>query len=117
MLAELNPWNIWKQAFDLFEQSYSEGIQRNMHEETFAAWMDGCQQWHLFYRDMQNQIMNTLIQQMKIPSKEDIAQVSSLVLQVEEKMETLEDRLNEDVLEQLQSIQETLNQILKMERR
>lgn len=112
MNADFNPWNIWKQAFDLFEQSSSEGVQRYMHEEAFAAWMDGCQQWHLFFQDMQNQFMNHFLQQTKISSKQDVAQVSSLVLQVEEKMEALEDRLNEEVLEQLQNIQEMLKQIL-----
>ncbi len=116
MNADLNPWNIWKQAFDHMEQNYSEGIQRYMHEETFAAWMDGCQQWHLFYQDMQNQIMYSFLHQVKMPSKEDVAQVSSLVIQVEEKMEALEDRLNEEVMEQLKTIQVMLNQILKMER-
>lgn len=113
MNAEFNPWNIWKQAFDLFEQNCSEGVQRYMHEEAFAAWMDGCQQWHLFCQDMQNQWMDSFLQQWKMPSKEDVAQVSSLVLQVEEKMEAIEDRLNDDVVEQLQTIQEMLSQILK----
>lgn len=106
-----NPFQLWKKAYDYAEQNYSETIQKNMQEEAFASWIGACQQWYLYWQDMQNKSLEQFLRASNLASKEDLARVSSLVLQLEEKLESMEEKLDEQVLDELKAIRDTLDQI------
>lgn len=111
MIPLWNPWNAWKQAYDFVEQSYSETINSQIQEESFAAWMGACQQWYLYFQENQNRIMTQWLETAKIPSIDDLSKVSSLVIQVEEKVELLEDKMEEDILVELRAIRQSLDEL------
>lgn len=108
---QINPFQFWKQIYDYAEQNYSETIQKNMQEEAFASWIGACQQWYLFCQDMQNKSLEHFFQLTKLAGKEDLAQVSSLVIQLEEKVEALDEKIDDELLAELKLIRETLKQI------
>ncbi len=107
----MNPFQLWKKIYDYAEQNYSDSIQKNMQEEAFASWIGACQQWYLFWQDMQNKSLEQFLQASHLVSKDDLARVSSLVLQLEEKLENLEEKLDEQVVDELKLIRSTLDQI------
>lgn len=111
MDLQINPFQFWKQVYDYAEQNYSETIQKNMQEEAFASWIGACQQWYLFCQDMQNKSLEQFFQMTKLAGKEDLAKVSSLVIQLEEKVEALDEKIDDELLEELKAIRETLDQI------
>ncbi|RXT06251.1 hypothetical protein [Ammoniphilus sp. CFH 90114] len=111
MEPQVNPFQLWKQVYVYAEQNYSDLIAKNMQEETFAAWIGASQQWYLFYQDMHNKMLESFFHTNKLVSQDDLARLSSLVLQIEEKVDALDEKVDDELLLELKNIRESLVQL------
>ncbi len=92
-----DPFLAWKDMYDKTESYWGKVIGENMNREEFSQWMGKVLNMNLQYQQVVNDTTTRYFGQLNIPSKDDISNVASLVVNVEEKVEELEDRF--DVLE------------------
>lgn len=92
-----DPFLAWKDMYDKTESYWGKVIGENMNREEFSQWMGKVLNMNLQYQQVVNETTTRYFGQLNIPSKDDISNVASLVVNVEEKVEELEDRF--DVLE------------------
>ncbi|TYR79787.1 polyhydroxyalkanoic acid synthase subunit PhaR [Priestia megaterium] len=91
----LDPFQAWKDVYDKTESYWGKVIGDNMNREEFSQIMGNVLNMNLQYQQAVNEVTNRYFQQVNIPTKEDVANVASLVINVEEKVEALEDRFDD----------------------
>lgn len=90
-----DPFLAWKEMYDKTESYWGKVLGENMNKEEFSQWMGNVLNLNLQYHHALNETTGRYFQQVNIPTKDDVANVASLVINVEEKVEALEDRLDE----------------------
>lgn len=90
-----DPFLAWKEMYDKTESYWGKVLGENMNKEEFSQWMGNVLNFNLQYHHALNETTGRYFQQVNIPTKDDVANVASLVINVEEKVEALEDRLDE----------------------
>lgn len=91
----LDPFQAWKDVYDKTESYWGKVIGDNMNREEFSQMMGNVLNMNLQYQQAINEVTGRYFQQVNIPTKEDVANVASLVINVEEKVEALEDRFDD----------------------
>lgn len=91
MVAEYNPYKMWK---DFYDQS-SSFVDEKMKEDFPSQWMGQILEMNLQVKKLLNETTKQYFEQVNIPTKQDLASISSLVINVESKVENLEDLLEE----------------------
>jgi polyhydroxyalkanoic acid synthase PhaR subunit len=90
-----DPFLAWKEMYDKTESYWGKVLGENMNKEEFSQWMGNVLNLNLQYHHALNDTTGRYFQQVNIPTKDDVANVASLVINVEEKVEALEERLDE----------------------
>jgi polyhydroxyalkanoic acid synthase PhaR subunit len=90
-----DPFLAWKEMYDKTEAYWGKVLGENMNKEEFSQWMGKVLNLNLQYHQALNETTGRYFQQVNIPTKDDVANVASLVINVEEKVEALEDRFDE----------------------
>ncbi|PEL10540.1 polyhydroxyalkanoic acid synthase subunit PhaR [Bacillus sp. AFS017336] len=88
-----DPLKMWKQMYDVNEKYWGKMMNDHVHKEEFSEWMGSVLDFNLFCKKMMNDQSKTFLDASNIASKEDIANVASLVINLESKVDTLEDQL------------------------
>jgi polyhydroxyalkanoic acid synthase PhaR subunit len=96
-----DPFALWKQMYDKVEEQWSQTMDENMHKEDFSKWMGQCLNGYLQYQDMARKSTEKYLEQANMPSRQDLANVASMVINVEEKVDSLERIIEENVLDSL----------------
>ncbi|MED4072397.1 polyhydroxyalkanoic acid synthase subunit PhaR [Priestia endophytica] len=96
-----DPFLAWKDMYDKSESYWGKVLGENMKKDEFSDWMGKVLNLNLQYQQAVNEVTTKCLEHINIPSKEDIANVATLVVNVEEKVDFLEERF--DNLEDEQS--------------
>lgn len=96
-----DPFALWKQMYDKAEEQWSQTIDENMHQEDFSKWMGQCLNGYLQYQNVARQSAEKYLEQANMPSRQDLSNVASMVVNIEEKIDKLEQTVEEDVLDML----------------
>jgi len=88
-----DPLKMWKQMYDVNEKYFGKMMNEYVQKEEFSEWMGSVIDFNLFCKKMLNDQSKTFLEASNIASKEDIANVASLVINLESKVDTLEDQL------------------------
>mgnify|MGYP000913099512 CR=1 FL=1 len=89
----MDPFAIWKNVYEQTETKWNEVIHETMQKEAFSEWMGQVQNAYLQYQQALQNTTDTYLKQVNMPTREDIANVASLVINLEEKVENLDQKL------------------------
>lgn len=120
-----NPFLLWKSMYETTESNLSKVIDDTLGKEEYAEFLGNVQNEYLQYQKWIQSTTDTYLTQMNIPTRDEISSMASLIINLEEKVENLnetieEDQLNQSVTSEISKIKtniskldKKLNQILK----
>ena len=120
-----NPFEMWK---DFYNQT-SNTIDENLKDESTSKVMGQVLEMNLLYKKLLNETTEHYFEQVNIPTRNDLASISSLIINLDSKVDDLEDLIEEtnskqlikelkremtDVKNKMKSLDTKLNQILSL---
>ena len=121
-----NPFEMWK---DFYNQT-SNTIDENLKDESTSKVMGQVLEMNLLYKKLLNETTEHYFEQVNIPTRNDLASISSLIINLDSKVDDLEDLIEEtnskqsnqadlkremtDVKNKVKSLDNKLNQILSL---
>ncbi|MGM9987244.1 MAG: polyhydroxyalkanoic acid synthase subunit PhaR [Bacillaceae bacterium] len=94
----VDPLKAWKEMYDQTEKYFGKVFSEAMKKDEYNAYMGSVLEMNLFYQKMMNELTKNYLNQANVPSKEDVAGVAQLVINLEEKVETVEELLENNFL-------------------
>ena len=124
-----NPFEIWR---DFYNQT-SNTIDENLNDESTSKVMGQVLEMNLLYKKLLNETTERYFDQVNIPTRNDLANISSLIINVETKVDDLEELIEDtqakqgnqeevkelksemtDVKNKIKNLDTKLNQILSL---
>ncbi|MCP8968511.1 polyhydroxyalkanoic acid synthase subunit PhaR [Ectobacillus ponti] len=94
---KFDPLKAWKEVYDQTEKFWGKTLNETLNSEEYSAWMGGVLDLNLFYQKMMNDLTKGYLEKVNMPTQDDIARVASLVVNVENKVDNIEEFLEERV--------------------
>lgn len=99
-----DPFAMWKQMYDKAEEQWNQTLDETMHKEEFSKWMGQCLNGYLQYQNLAQKSTEKYLEQANMPSRQDLSNVASMVIGVEDKVDKLEQTIEEDVIDRLKQL-------------
>ncbi len=96
-----DPFAIWKQMYDKAEEQWNQTLDETMHKEEFSKLMGQSLNGYLHYQNLAQKSTEKYLEQANMPSRQDLSNVASIVISVEDKVDKLEQTIEENVLDRL----------------
>lgn len=96
-----DPYSIWQDYYKNVESFWGQAMDEKMKTEEFSEWLGKILDANLLYREMADKSAKQYLEVLNIPSREDLASVSSLIINLDTKVDDLDDRLEESLENQL----------------
>jgi polyhydroxyalkanoic acid synthase PhaR subunit len=91
--VSFEPFTIWKDMYEQTEKTWHDIIQNTLGTESFSEGLGQIQSSYLQLHEMFSEAAETYFKQANIPTPDEIANVASLVINLEEKVDTIDDQL------------------------
>lgn len=104
-----DPFQIWKSWYELLEQTMGKSLDEWVKTEEYSVWIGELQKWFFYSHDHYKKTVDQILTENNIPNKNDIATIAQLIIQLEEKLEKIDERIDLDILPQLTLIKNTTN--------
>jgi polyhydroxyalkanoic acid synthase PhaR subunit len=88
-----DPVTSWKELYDRVESAWSGPIHEMLSSDQFAKAMGVTREQFLTGQKATKENLEAYWEQMRLPSKSDIARVASLVVGLENRLEAIEERV------------------------
>lgn len=88
-------FGLWKEMYNKTENAWRDLIQETLEKESFAEGLGNVQSQYLQYQEIVNQWTEAYLKQANIPSREEIANIATLIINVDTKIDNLEDEVDE----------------------
>lgn len=111
--ATFEPATSWKELYDRIETAWSGPIHEMLQSEAFAAAMGATREQYLTGHQASRENLEAYWEQMRLPSKNDIARLGTMVIGLESRLETLEDRM-EALDDRMMAIATRLDQVVTL---
>ncbi|MED4226554.1 hypothetical protein [Neobacillus cucumis] len=124
MTQNFDPFEMWKSFYNQYSTSFDEKMKEQFPSQAMAQLLDV----NLLHQKMLNETTERYLEKMNVPTRSDMAKISSLIINVDSKVDDLEELLEEtnaeqqsikniqsqirDLSKQLESLETKLNQIL-----
>ncbi|WCK55814.1 polyhydroxyalkanoic acid synthase subunit PhaR [Aneurinibacillus sp. Ricciae_BoGa-3] len=102
-----DPFAVWKDMYDKTESHWSKSIDETMRREDFSQWMGQFLNMYLQYQNMVRQSTDKILEQVNMPSRADISNLSALIVNLEAKVEGLEELVEGDLSHQINNLDTT----------
>lgn len=99
-----DPFAMWKDLYDKTESQWSKTFDESMRKEDFSEWMGQFLNLYLQYQNMVKQSTENYLAQANMPSRADLSNLASLLVNLEAKVDNLEEMIEEDVSHQISSL-------------
>ena len=90
------PFTMWKDMYERTEKAWHSAIQDTLGKESFSEGLGQVQSNYLHYQEMFNNFTEVYLKQANIPSRDEIANVASLVINLEDKVDSIDNQLYEN---------------------
>jgi polyhydroxyalkanoic acid synthase PhaR subunit len=107
----LDPLAMWKEIYQKTEATWSDAIQDSMKKEPFSEGLGQTLNNHLQYQELISKMTETYLKQVNMPTRGEIASIASLIINLEGKVDDLQDKIEVETLEN-----ETVKEINLMKR-
>ena len=111
------PFTMWKDMYEHTEKAWSDVIQDTLGKESFSEGLGQIQSSYLQYQEMINNLTEAYFKQANIPTPDEIANVAALVINLEEKIDTIDDQLYENSETSSKEIGQLKRTISKLEKK
>ncbi|MDT8860149.1 polyhydroxyalkanoate biosynthesis repressor PhaR [Alkalihalobacillus sp. MEB130] len=96
----LDPFALWKSMYEQTESNLSDAIHETLKTEEYAEYLGHLQSGYLQYQQFVQNATDTYLKQMNVPTREEISSVASLIINLEEKVENLDEKIEDELLNQ-----------------
>lgn len=88
-------FNLFKELYNKTESAWRDAIQETLEKPSFSENLGNVQTSYLQYQEVVNAMTENFLKQANVPSKETIADLATLVINVESKVDSLEELLED----------------------
>lgn len=96
----IDPFEIWKNVYEQTESYWSKVLDENLATEEFSRGLGKVLDMNLQYRKLVNDSTKAYLEQMNMPSKDDLAKLASLIINVETKVDQMEEAVEDAIVVQ-----------------
>lgn len=93
--TSFDAFTLWKNLYDQTENAWRDVIQQTLEQKSFAEGLGQVQSQYLQVQGVVNGLTESYLKQLNVPTRDEIAQVASLIINVDAKIDDLEDQLDE----------------------
>ena len=87
----LDPFKIWKEVYEKTESTWRGTIENSLGTEQFAQGLGQVQNQYVQYQELVKTLTDSYLKQANIPSIEELAKVASMIVNVDAKIDNLDD--------------------------
>jgi len=106
-----DPFAMWKTFYEQTEANWTGAIHETLKKESFSEGMGEVQNYYLQAQGLTNDTTEALLKSVNLPTRNEVADVAALVINLESKLDDLDDGLGEE-LSQLKNAVANLDQKL-----
>src|SRR5438309_3387397 len=88
-----DPFELWRQIYETNERAWSAVLERTVNNPAFAESTGKILETFLSAQKTVRENMRSYLEQINLPTREDIARLGELIVSLEEKVDQLDDRL------------------------
>lgn len=113
MNIPLDPVSMWKKIYEQTEENWGTILHELMEKEAFSEGMGDTLNHYLQYQQLVNKMTESYLKEVNMPSRQEIADIAALIINLEEKVDQLTDKVDEQLstLQHVQHIHEALTQL------
>src|SRR5437016_14569604 len=89
-----DPFELWRQIYDTNERAWNAVLERTVNNPAFAESSGKILETFLAAQKTVRDNMRSYLEQINLPTREDIARLGELIVALEEKVDQLDDRLD-----------------------
>src|SRR5947208_10706948 len=89
-----DPFELWRQIYDTNERAWNAILERTVNNPAFAESSGKILETFLSAQKTVRDNMRSYLEQVNLPTREDIARLGELIISLEEKVDQLDDRLS-----------------------
>jgi polyhydroxyalkanoic acid synthase PhaR subunit len=89
-----DPFELWRQIYDTNERAWNAVLERTVNNPAFAESSGKILETFLSAQKTVRDNMRTYLEQVNLPTREDISRLGELIVSLEEKVDQLDDRLS-----------------------
>lgn len=90
------PFTMWKEMYEYTERAWNDVIQDTLGKEAFSEGLGQIQSSYLQSQEVISKLTEAYFKQANIPTRDEVANVASLVINLEEKVDNVDDQLYEN---------------------
>lgn len=94
----LDPFMVWKDLYDKTEENVTQVLHETLKTEAFSEWLGQVQSGYLQYQQFVQKTTDEYLKHMNMPTRDEISNIASLIINVEEKVDTLEEKIEDERL-------------------
>ncbi|MDQ6672992.1 MAG: hypothetical protein M3069_20010 [Chloroflexota bacterium] len=88
-----DPFELWRQIYETNERAWNAVLERTVNNPAFAESSGKILETFLSAQKTVRDNMRAYLEQINLPTREDIARLGELIVSLEEKVDQLDDRL------------------------
>ncbi|MFT9849331.1 hypothetical protein [Aneurinibacillus sp. REN35] len=108
-----DPVQMWKSWYDLVEKTWGKTMDDFVKTSEYSTMIGEYQKWFFYSQDQYKKMVDQLLTENNLPNKDEIARLAQLVIQLEEKVEKLDERLDDEIITKLDEIKAALDKSTK----
>ena len=92
-----DPFNMWKTFYEQTDANWTGAIQDMLKKESFSEGMGETLNQYLQAQKLMNETTEAYLKSINLPTRSEVADVASLVINVESKLDAMDDGLEEEI--------------------
>lgn len=108
---------MWKTFYEQTEANWTSAIHETLKKESFSEGMGETLNYYLQAQELKNDTTETFLKNVNMPTRSEVADIALLVINVESKLDTLDDRFDEEMIQLkkvVSNLDEKLDKILEL---
>ncbi len=110
-------FSLWKNLYDQTENVWRESIEQALEQKSFAEGLGQFQNQYLQYQGVVNGMTEAYLKQLNMPTREEIASVATLIINVEAKVDDLEDQIDDVTIDHKKEIETLKRSITRLDKK
>ena len=110
------PFTMWKDMYEQTEKAWHDVIQDTLGKESFSEGLGQIQSNYLQYHEVISNLTDAYFKQTNIPTRDEVANVASLIINLEDKVDKMDDQLyenNETVTNEINELKHAADNLTK----
>ena len=89
-----DPFALWRQSYEQAEQAWTKALQQTTGSDAFGESLGRSLDSYLGFQKMLRENMQVYLESMNVPTRNDIARLGELIVNLENKIDELDDRID-----------------------